>query len=124
MPPACLAAATGTPQIVIQFQPFSAPNTANRIIQFSYGEDGVDRSGADLVDGLFQELDQVLGIFYSLPDDDKEELLTDELQALVEEREVARKEKNWARADEIRDHFLGLGYVLEDTPGGPVLKPA
>ena len=88
------------------------------------GEDGVDRSGADLVDGLFQELDQVLGIFYSLPDDDKEELLTDELQALVEEREVARKEKNWARADEIRDHFLGLGYVLEDTPGGPVLKPA
>jgi cysteinyl-tRNA synthetase len=88
------------------------------------GDDSVDRSGADLVNEFLQELDQVLGIFYTLPDDNQEASLTDELQALVEEREAARSEKNWARADEIRDQFLELGYVLEDTPNGTVWKPA
>ena len=41
-----------------------------------------------------------------------------EVTALLQERETARKEKNWARADEIRDEITALGYVIEDTPEG------
>ena len=37
---------------------------------------------------------------------------------LLEARETAREEKNWARADEIRDGITALGYVIEDTPEG------
>lgn len=37
---------------------------------------------------------------------------------LLEARETAREEKNWARADEIRDEITALGYVIEDTPEG------
>ena len=86
------------------------------------GEEKVDRRGADLVDGFMEEIDRVLGIFFTLPEEEKEEALPEELQALVAEREAARKEKDWARADEIRDHFLKLGYALEDTPEGTVWK--
>lgn len=83
---------------------------------------GVDRKGADRVDAFLEEIDRVLGIFYTLPEDEKEEALTEELQALVTEREEARSARNWARADEIRDRFQELGYILEDTPEGTVWK--
>ena len=86
------------------------------------GEAKVDRRGADLVDGFMEEIDRVLGIFFTLPEEEQAEALPEELQALVAEREAARKEKDWARADGIRDRFLKLGYALEDTPEGTVWK--
>ena len=82
------------------------------------------RSGADLVEGLLQEVDQVLGVFYVLPEDDAEQNLDEDLQAKIDEREEARASKNWQRADEIRDELLELGYVLEDTADGTVWKRA
>jgi len=88
------------------------------------GEHNVDRAGAEQVEDFLNEIDQVLGIFYGVPGEEEASSLTDELQALVEERQTARKEKNWARADEIRDLFLERGFVLEDTPDGTVWKPA
>jgi cysteinyl-tRNA synthetase len=47
-----------------------------------------------------------------------------EIQRLVEERQSARKAKNFKRADEIRDQLSKLGWVIEDTPKGPRAKPA
>ncbi len=44
--------------------------------------------------------------------------LDDEIQKLVDERQQARKDKNWALADKIRDELKGRGIVLEDTPQG------
>ena len=88
------------------------------------GRDGVDRKGADLVDAFMEEVDQILGIFYTLPEDEQEETLPEELQALVAEREEARSARNWGRADELRDRFQELGYILEDTPEGTVWKKA
>jgi cysteinyl-tRNA synthetase len=38
---------------------------------------------------------------------------------LLEERESARAEKDWARADTIRDRIAGAGIAVEDTPDGP-----
>ena len=42
---------------------------------------------------------------------------------LVEERQAARKARDFARADAIRDELAALGYAVEDTPEGPKVKP-
>ncbi|MCR4798290.1 MAG: cysteine--tRNA ligase [Lachnospiraceae bacterium] len=54
----------------------------------------------------------------------KEELLDGDIEALIEERQAARKEKNFKRADEIRDELLEKGIVLEDTREGVKWKRA
>ncbi len=48
----------------------------------------------------------------------QEALLDDDIQALIDERLEARKAKNFARSDEIRDLLKEQGIVLEDTPQG------
>jgi cysteinyl-tRNA synthetase len=45
-----------------------------------------------------------------------------EIDALVAERTAARAEKNWARADEIRDELAARGIVIEDTSGGTIWR--
>ena len=54
----------------------------------------------------------------------KEEILDEEIEKLIEERQAARKEKNFARADEIRALLLDKGIVLEDTREGVKWKRA
>ena len=54
----------------------------------------------------------------------KEELLDDDIEALIEERQAARKAKNFARADEIRDLLADKGIILEDTRAGVKWKRA
>ena len=72
---------------------------------------------------VLYSMDKILGL-----DLDKIEAKTEERVGgerewkLVEERSKAKKEKNWARADEIRDELSALGYVVKDTPKGPVLE--
>ncbi len=46
-------------------------------------------------------------------------VLPPEIAALVEEREVARRARDWARADALRAQLAALGYAIEDTPEGP-----
>ena len=50
--------------------------------------------------------------------DKKEEILDEEIENLIAERQAARKEKNFARADEIRNLLLEKGIVLKDTREG------
>lgn len=54
----------------------------------------------------------------------QEVLLDEEIEALIEERQAARKEKNFARADEIRNLLLEKGILLEDTREGVKWKRA
>ena len=54
----------------------------------------------------------------------EEELLDEDVEALINERQQARKEKNFARADEIRQQLLDMGIVLEDTREGVKWKRA
>jgi cysteinyl-tRNA synthetase len=49
-------------------------------------------------------------------------LSEEEITKLMEERNQARREKNWKRADEIRTELLSKGIVLEDTPAGTLWK--
>lgn len=50
--------------------------------------------------------------------DKKEDVLDAEIQKLIDERQAAKKEKNFARADEIRDELLAMGIALKDTREG------
>ena len=54
----------------------------------------------------------------------EEELLDADIEALIEERQAARKAKNFARADEIRDTLATQGIILEDTRAGVKWKRA
>jgi cysteinyl-tRNA synthetase len=46
----------------------------------------------------------------------------DETRGLVDERDRARAERNWARADELRDELVTLGWIVEDGPTGTVVR--
>lgn len=63
---------------------------------------------------LFDELCGVLGLVYER----KEENLDSEVESLIAQRTEARKSKNWAEADRIRDELKAMGIVLEDTAQG------
>lgn len=74
----------------------------------------VSRGELEAALALFEEMNSVLRI--ALPPET--ELPNEEIEALIAERNEARKTKNWARADEIRDLLDERGIVLEDTPQG------
>ena len=63
---------------------------------------------------VFDELAGVLGLVY----DRKKDSLDDEIEALIKQRTQARKDRNWAEADRIRDELKAKGIVLEDTAQG------
>jgi cysteinyl-tRNA synthetase len=63
---------------------------------------------------LFQRFDIVLNIF----GEDSAEILDQEIQALIDARQEARRRRDFSRADELRDDLLRRGIVLEDTKDG------
>ena len=67
-----------------------------------------------------RQLCDVLGIITKV----EKEILDSDIEALIEERQAARKAKNFARADEIRDMLAGQGIILEDTREGVKWKRA
>lgn len=78
----------------------ASSKSSTEIIEFSYS--------------LIKELGAVLGIGQK----QKENNLDSEIQDLINQRQQARKEKNWKLSDEIRDKLKEMGIVLEDTPQG------
>ena len=64
---------------------------------------------------LFDELADVLGLIYNRK---KEEEIPQEVLSLVEKRKEARKNKDFAEADRLRDEISGLGYLVEETRQG------
>ena len=60
-----------------------------------------------------EELAGVLGLLYK-----KEEILDQDIQKLIDQRQNARESKDFKKADEIRDYLLSMGIVLEDTKDG------
>lgn len=72
------------------------------------------------VKGTIEVLCGVLGI----ETEKEEELLDEDIEKLIEERQQARKDRNFARADEIRNALLEKGIILEDTREGVKWKKA
>lgn len=83
---------------------------ANRYLQ----QEQVTEAALAQILQQFQAMDDVLGILSPA----EEALLDADIDRLIAERVEARKAKNWARADEIRDLLTERGIVLEDTPQG------
>ena len=63
---------------------------------------------------VFDELCDVLGILYNRKNND----VDSDIEALIEERQQARANKDWATADRIRDELKTKGIILKDTPQG------
>ena len=75
---------------------------------------GASKEFAETALSLLEELTDVLGLLKRSQDDS----IDGDIAELVEERQTARREKNFARADEIRDILKERGITLKDTPQG------
>lgn len=73
----------------------------------------IGKNNAKKISDLMHDFDKILGIL-----EDKEGKLNPELKKLIDEREKARKAKDFARADKIREDLKKRGIVLEDTKDG------
>eukprot|EP00186_Timspurckia_oligopyrenoides_P001647 CAMPEP_0182449410 /NCGR_PEP_ID=MMETSP1172-20130603/34161_1 /TAXON_ID=708627 /ORGANISM="Timspurckia oligopyrenoides, Strain CCMP3278" /LENGTH=499 /DNA_ID=CAMNT_0024646681 /DNA_START=305 /DNA_END=1804 /DNA_ORIENTATION=- len=111
---------------------FELINSAERMLKSnSLGSDGAQK----VLDAL-DEFNKVFGIFYTCeiydsagelrPNADSSAQnveLSKELNELLEARKKAREEKNWTKADEIRDELAAAGFTVKDTKEGPQLIP-
>ena len=80
-----------------------------------------NRSAPPIGDRDLREMLDVLGLANLL---DVEEVEVQEVvQALLEAREQARANRDWARADQIRDELKALGWEIRDSADGPRLLP-
>jgi cysteinyl-tRNA synthetase len=75
----------------------------------------VSKQEAADVGGLMMRIDDVLGVIGRV---EMEDTLPSDINALVQKRENARKNKNWKEADDIRSELKSMGIILEDTAQG------
>lgn len=70
--------------------------------------------------GLVKEGVDLLGVPLEAPAGPE---VPPEVQRRVEEREAARRRKDWGTADRLREELRGLGFLVEDRDGGPIVRP-
>jgi cysteinyl-tRNA synthetase len=85
-----------------------------REVNTTMAADGITADEQTAVLDAIAKFDSVLGIFG--PED--EHILDAEIEALIEERQEARRDRDFARSDEIRDELAEKGIILEDTKDG------
>jgi cysteinyl-tRNA synthetase len=89
---------------------FDLARDINLALQETHSQEFVANAGK-----LFDELTGVLGLLYNRKGTGS---LDAEIEKLIEERQAARKAKDFKRADEIRDQLKEKGILLKDTPQG------
>ena len=76
--------------------------------------------------GVLIDLGKVLGLSMEGQQSERAQVFEPErrahIDALVEERDEARRQRDWARADALRAELDALGVIVEDTPAGPQWK--
>ena len=82
-----------------------------------------DEAGKAFVQAVQEEI-VLLSDICGLIGDKKEEILDAQIEELIQERQAARKARDFARADEIRDTLAAQGIILEDTREGVKWKRA
>lgn len=85
---------------------------AKKMNLYSEQETVYSKTIQDMIN-LFNQMLSIFGIEFG-----KKELLDDEIEALIAERNEARKNKDFGRSDEIRDQLQEMGIILEDTAQG------
>ncbi len=88
-------------------------------VNIMHSKDSLNKSDVEHVFKYLEKIDEVLAVIFF-----KEENIDADIEKLIKEREEARKNKDFSRADEIRDDLLAKGIVLDDTAGGTVWKKA
>ncbi|MBQ1631503.1 MAG: cysteine--tRNA ligase [Clostridia bacterium] len=83
-----------------------------------FATDAHTKAAIDAVKERYAELNGVLGLVVK----EKKEDFPEEALSLLEARTEAKKAKNWAEADKIREQLKNMGYAVEDTKDGAKLK--
>lgn len=76
----------------------------------------LSKKDAEFIKKQMNEFDNVLGILK------KEEDISSEIKLLIDQREEARRNKDWKKSDDLRDELNKKGYIIEDTAQGPRVK--
>ncbi len=103
---------------------FDTPNAMATLFEFIsevnklIAERKISKENAKEIKSFIEEIDSVFGLL------EKEFNIPEEVIKLVEEREQARKNKDFKKADEIREKIRSMGFIVEDSPEGPKIKRA
>ena len=82
-------------------------------------QSGVSKAAVEMGQNKMNAICGVLGLLMK-----QEDAVPADVQALVDERTQARKNKDWKRSDELRDAIHAMGYILEDTKAGQKVRKA
>lgn len=104
------------------FNTADAISAVFELVKFANSNSSGDNTKA-YIEALINKITVLTDVLGLIVEKD-EELLDDDIDALIAERQQARKDKNFARADQIRDELLAKGIVLEDTREGVRWKRA
>jgi len=99
---------------------FEMAKAINRVADSAQASDE-DRAGLPEAGRTLRRLGELIGLFWGSGKPEAE--VPEAVQSLVLQRDEARIQKQWRRADELRDEILALGYVLEDSKGGTKARP-
>ena len=78
---------------------------------------GMSPAEASAVLGVFRRMDEVLGVIF-FGNEKKSEEIPDDIKAMLAERAEARKAKNWAESDRLRDAIAAAGWLVKDSKEG------
>jgi cysteinyl-tRNA synthetase len=99
---------------------FEMAKSINRVADTAQAS-AVDRAALPEAGRTLRRLGELIGLFWGSGKLEAE--VPKAVQSLVRQRDEARMQKAWRRADELRDEILALGYVLEDSKGGTRARP-
>ncbi len=118
------------PELEIQFREalendFNVPKAITVFKELSrtsnkYLESGKNRQVLEKLHSLYRQFSDVLGLF---AESGKKKIPTEVIK-LVEEREAARRRKDWLVSDALREEIKSLGYIVQDMKEGPNVKEA
>lgn len=88
----------------------------------TYAKEGASKPFVEAVLKLFNELTDILGLIYNRNGNNEDGLSDEEIKAYIEKRTAAKKAKDFAEADRIRDYLKDQGVLIEDTREGVRFK--
>jgi len=97
-------------------------------VRQALNKEAAESEQAAYLAGLLHSFGDVLGLFQQRAEDfllgSQEQAESDKIEALIEARNSARAEKDWAKADEVRDEIVAMGIILEDNLGKTTWRKA